>query len=108
MNGTVRRKYYGTSLCLLTIFMIAVIFLLVRLVPRAMSRAELPVFFTNSPELTETAKDFSISDYYITNKVTGLNRYLCPGRQGIDRGFKKGRQCVVVGSVHEYIWDKCF
>ncbi len=79
MSGTVRRnkrKHYGITICLLIIFMIVgVLFLLARIVPRAISRAKLPVFFTYSLELTETAKDFSISDYYITNKVTGLNRY---------------------------------
>lgn len=35
----------------------------------------LPIFYTNSPDLTETKGDFSLSDYYITNKVTGLNKY---------------------------------
>ncbi len=34
-----------------------------------------PIFYTNFPDLTETKGDFSLSDYYITNKVTGLNRY---------------------------------
>lgn len=44
-----------------------------RITPENVS--ENPVFYTKSQESIQLDDDFKIEDYYITNKVTGLNRF---------------------------------
>lgn len=59
---------------IITTMLIGIVFLSQRFFNTA-TPTNLPIFYTNSPDLLDSKKEFSLSDYYITNKVTGLNKY---------------------------------
>lgn len=77
MNTTTRKSHPPLLflVILLSVFLIAAGAILARTILGAAFRTAPPAFYTHAPELTEAAGGFSFPDYYITNKVTGLNRY---------------------------------
>lgn len=78
MNTITRKSHTKTLLflvILLSVFLIAAGAILARTILGAAFHTAPPAFCTHAPELTEAAGGFSLPDYYITNKVTALNRY---------------------------------
>lgn len=59
--------------CIIAAFFLT-LFLLYFLVVKKQEESNKPVFYTKTPEVTEKV-DFALDDCYLTNKVTGLNRY---------------------------------
>lgn len=85
MNTTPQKshpKIRTAVLILLPVFIIAMVSILALPALRA-SFCTPPVFYTHSPGLTETPDAFSLSDCYITNKVTGLNRYFIDSQSNL-------------------------
>lgn len=73
-----QRRGGRTTLCVLIVIIIIMIIGIVIFSQRIFNTAndtDSPIFYTDSSELIEPQKEFSLSDYYITNKVTGLNKY---------------------------------
>lgn len=83
MNTTARKRHTKPLPFLvipLSVFLIAGGALLARMIFGAALHTAPPAFYTHSPELTWKARPLSLPDHYITNKVTGLNRYYIDGQ----------------------------
>lgn len=83
MNTTTRKRHTNPLtflVILLSVFLIAGGALLARMIFGAALHTAPPAFYTHSPELAWKARPLSLQDHYITNKVTGLNRYYIDGQ----------------------------